>query len=195
MVPYAAGCLYLGATNRVAWHPADNPQIDDVVTLLRESKSRFNGELGHSRVVDLRVGNRPMTIDGFPLIGPTSVPGIFIASGTYRSGFHLAPLIGNQIANAVLSPTSAGLESAFLPERRPIDYLSVECAIGVVSESLRATKYGRDHRVEGGGFDETRVRQVYERWANVFVPPPEIYPLFEGDSAFLARLMRDFSVS
>ncbi|TWU05719.1 FAD-dependent oxidoreductase [Stieleria varia] len=37
-------------------------------------------------------GLRPMTFDGFPMIGPVpDQPGVFVAAGHYRSGIHLSP--------------------------------------------------------------------------------------------------------
>ena len=48
----------------------------------------INPNLYRSTPVWMRTGNRPVSADGFPLIGQTSWHGLFILSGTYRDGFH-----------------------------------------------------------------------------------------------------------
>jgi glycine oxidase len=48
-------------------------------------------------------GLRPMTFDGFPMIGPVpSQPGLWVASGHYRSGIHLAPATATTLADVML---------------------------------------------------------------------------------------------
>ncbi|KAA1260304.1 Hydrogen cyanide synthase subunit HcnC precursor [Rubripirellula obstinata] len=53
-------------------------------------------------------GLRPMTFDGFPMIGPVpSQPGLWVASGHYRSGIHLAPATAVTLADAILGERPA----------------------------------------------------------------------------------------
>lgn len=49
----------------------------------------------------MQVGNRPIPADGFPLIGPTGIDGLFLATGTYRDGLHQSPLIAGHVAGLV----------------------------------------------------------------------------------------------
>jgi glycine oxidase len=49
--------------------------------------------------VEARVSFRPATPDGLPLVGRTSVEGLFVTSGHYRNGILLAPLSGELIAD------------------------------------------------------------------------------------------------
>jgi len=60
-------------------------------------------------------GLRPGSPDGLPLLGPTTVANLFVASGQYRNGILLAPAIGNVLSRFVLE-RPGGFE-AFDPRR------------------------------------------------------------------------------
>ncbi|MCR9209694.1 MAG: FAD-binding oxidoreductase [bacterium] len=64
---------------------------DDVIQGLRSFANRVCPELKSATVASQWSGHRPMTFDGFPMIG--RVPdqrSLFVAGGHYRSGIHLA---------------------------------------------------------------------------------------------------------
>ena len=60
---------------------------------------------------------RPGTPDGLPLVGPTQVDGLFIASGHYRNGILLAPLTAELIAEAVSGKPASRQSEALSPKR------------------------------------------------------------------------------
>ncbi|MDA1184127.1 MAG: glycine oxidase ThiO [Acidobacteria bacterium] len=63
-----------------------------------------------------RAGLRPATPDQLPIIGPSStMPGLYFATGHYRSGVLLAPVTSSMVADLVLD----GRESADLALVRP----------------------------------------------------------------------------
>ena len=45
-----------------------------------------------AEVVETWAGLRPGTPDGLPILGPTDVDGLLIATGHYRNGILLAPI-------------------------------------------------------------------------------------------------------
>jgi len=50
-----------------------------------------------------RVGLRPATPDGLPIVGPSAVvPNLMYATGHYRNGVLLAPLTARLVADAML---------------------------------------------------------------------------------------------
>lgn len=57
--------------------------------------------LGDVRVADTWAGLRPGTPDGLPVIGPGALPGLFHATGLYRNGILLGPLVGEIVAGLV----------------------------------------------------------------------------------------------
>ncbi len=61
-------------------------------------------------------GLRPGTPDGLPILGPApDVPGLFYATGLYRSGILLAPIVAAAVADLVLDGTTALPLRAFAP--------------------------------------------------------------------------------
>jgi glycine oxidase len=77
-----------------------------VFALLRDARALLPG-IDEAALVDVTPRARPATPDNLPLVGPTGVPGLHLATGHGRNGILLAPLT----ADAVV----AGLTGAALP--------------------------------------------------------------------------------
>jgi glycine oxidase len=60
---------------------------------------------------------RPGTPDGLPLVGETTIDGLFLASGHYRNGILLAPVTAELIASAVAGEPSTREAEALSPRR------------------------------------------------------------------------------
>jgi glycine oxidase len=60
---------------------------------------------------------RPGTPDGLPLVGETTIAGLFVASGHYRNGILLAPLTADLIAEAMSGAPSSREAKALSPRR------------------------------------------------------------------------------
>jgi glycine oxidase len=118
VVPLAGGRAYLGATNEIRLEPIDRPIAADAEALLLQSAEEIDPAIRGAKVVELRSGNRPVSLDGWPLIGGTSIEGLFIACGTYRDGLFLSPCIAADLASVMID--RARVSSAFVPERAPI---------------------------------------------------------------------------
>ena len=54
------------------------------------------------RIADHWAGLRPGSPDGLPLLGPTIVSGLFVASGQYRNGILFAPAVAEILSGLVL---------------------------------------------------------------------------------------------
>jgi glycine oxidase len=75
--------------------------------------------LAEMPIADSWAGLRPGSPDGLPIVGPGAVPGLFHASGLFRNGILLGPLVGELVAGLALGrPADPGLAS-FSPERFP----------------------------------------------------------------------------
>jgi glycine oxidase len=57
--------------------------------------------LAEAEVESAWCGFRPKPQGGLPLIGPTAVAGLFLATGHYRNGILLAPITAEAVAAAV----------------------------------------------------------------------------------------------
>ncbi|MFF7258227.1 NAD(P)/FAD-dependent oxidoreductase [Streptomyces microflavus] len=145
LVPLGGGVEYIGATNIVLFDPSPGPRIGVTQSLLRFATDQFDTRLGMSAIQRWHYGSRPVSLDRFPLLGPTSTPGLFVATGTYRDGFHSSPMIAGHLANLILNPGSTPeLLAPFTPQRPPIETMTVEASIDLfVSDAVEtATEYG-----------------------------------------------------
>jgi glycine/D-amino acid oxidase-like deaminating enzyme len=182
------GTLYLGATNRIQIDPQFQPSVSDVAYLLQGASEQLNQRLRAAHILDIRVGNRPVTVDTFPLIGPTQCAGIHLATGTYRSGFHLAPVIGKQVACAVLKRTDDPPLSFFLPERPPISTFTRDQAIELATHHALAYAFERgfgppvsqNWQEQFEAMTRDRVHKAYHSLEADFVPPPDFLDLIEA---------------
>jgi len=99
LVPRADGRLIVGAT-------VEERGFDTRVTaggvheLLREAY-RLLPEVAELELVEAAAGLRPGTPDNLPIVGPSAVDGLVLATGHYRNGVLLAPLAAEQVAEAL----------------------------------------------------------------------------------------------
>ncbi|WP_212826933.1 NAD(P)/FAD-dependent oxidoreductase [Polymorphospora rubra] len=129
-IPLGDGVEYLGATNLLFSEPAHTPDIGMSEFLVQVAREQLDHRLFYSDVISWLVGNRPVAIDGFPLIGRTSIDGLLITTGTYRDGFHCSPVLAQLVVDDLLGVGSlADALPHFKPERRPIESMTVEEAV------------------------------------------------------------------
>lgn len=121
VVPRSGGRLYVGATNslRLTGKVTLGVQPQDLLYILGDGVNQFNTALRNTRIEEIRYGLRPITSDGIPLVGKTQFPGLFVATGTYRNGMLMAPLVA-QVVTAELLGKQPPTENVFSPmiERR-----------------------------------------------------------------------------
>ena len=140
VVPQADGSLYLGASNDVYLQPQTLPMTGIVHFLLECGIEQINPALYRSALLKTRTGNRPVTTDGFPLVGGTSWEGLYILTGTYRDGFHKSPILSQMIAEEILGE-EATWQHDYQPERSLIPTTNKEEAIKVYLDHLIAAYY------------------------------------------------------
>lgn len=116
LVPWDDGTLLLGAT-------VEEAGFDERATVagVRDLLDAACDIVPHIWTVGFRgarVGLRPATSDGLPIIGPSSaVPNLVYATGHYRNGVLLAPLTAQLVADAVLDERIDPLLAAVGPAR------------------------------------------------------------------------------
>ncbi len=114
LVPWLDGTILLGAT-------VENAGFDERATAagvgeMLRAGTEILPALGEAAVDGIRVGLRPGTPDGLPVVGRSStMPRVFHATGHYRNGVLLAPLTAALVADLVLD----GREDAALEHVRP----------------------------------------------------------------------------
>ena len=96
--------MVVGATD-------ENAGFDSSVTpagigkLLTDAQ-QISSHVGKYRILEMWIGFRPATPDGLPILGPSSIQGVYYATGHYRNGVLLAPI-------------TASIMSALIENRRP----------------------------------------------------------------------------
>jgi glycine oxidase len=83
-----------------------------VYELLRDAHELVPG-LTELALVETRAGLRPGTPDNAPLLGPTRLPGLQLATGHYRNGVLLAPLTGEVLAHSLTTGKLPGFAEPF----------------------------------------------------------------------------------
>jgi glycine/D-amino acid oxidase-like deaminating enzyme len=113
--PGGGAVLQSGATDgTVGQDTAPDPALPGCATLLREV-ARYLPALAGARIVEARVGVRPMPADGFTLAGPVAArPGLYLT--VTHSGVTLGPLLGELAASEVGGGDEPAL-APFRPER------------------------------------------------------------------------------
>jgi glycine oxidase len=124
-----AGRLYLlPRDGQIVVGATSSPDDVDAATLdpiahadLHQDALNLWPALARATVVESWAGLRPMTPDHLPMIGPSRVEGVYLACGTYRNGWLLAPAIGQAMVDLVRGKASvSGDLQCFSPQRFPI---------------------------------------------------------------------------
>ncbi|WP_034609782.1 FAD-binding oxidoreductase [Cellulomonas sp. URHD0024] len=179
LVPRNAGEVYVGATNIISTSPVSTPVTRDLQFLLDCAAKQLHRDFWTSGVKRIQVGNRPVALDGFPIIGP-AVPGLWMLTGTYRDGLHLSPLLAAELSARILGEEGRLDLSLFSPVRAPVQTASRRDIVETAVTHMVATGYEHDWRVpvEWPRTIEHSLRLEFSRFAEMihpdFTPPPEI---------------------
>ena len=166
VVPQADGSLYLGASNDLYLKPQTLPMTGIVHFLLECGIEHINPALYRSPLLQTRTGNRPVTTDGFPMIGETSWDGLYILTGTYRDGFHKSPVLAQMMAEEILGEDPTWVHD-YQPERSLIPTTNKEEAIKVYLDHLIAAYYEHGWRAPKISSQDA-TRQVAETQIRAF---------------------------
>ncbi|MFF9853103.1 NAD(P)/FAD-dependent oxidoreductase [Streptomyces litmocidini] len=196
LVPLGGGVEYIGATNIVQFDPPPGPRIGVTQSLLRFATDQFDTRLGMSAIQRWHYASRPVSLDRFPLLGPADTEGLFVATGTYRDGFHSSPVIARHLADMILNPgTAPELLAPFAPVRAPIETMTIEASIDLfVSDAVEtATEYGMRlpyflDTDPVAAHARTEAHQALERLARPIALDPEIMAALQDASG--ARVER-----
>jgi len=115
VLPRTDGRIVIGATVEEAGF--DKRVQPETIQRLHQAAANLIPELGEARIHEAWAGLRPGSPDDLPILGMTSVPGYYAATGHYRNGILLAPITANCIADLIQGRRPAVDLSAFAPQR------------------------------------------------------------------------------
>ncbi|MFH9263104.1 NAD(P)/FAD-dependent oxidoreductase [Streptomyces sp. NPDC017546] len=180
VVPRGEGHVYLGATNVISVEPRDTAEMRDLVFLLQCAHRQVRRSLWNSDVTKVQVGNRPVSMDGFPLLGEGGMQGLWIMTGTYRDGLHLSPLLAQDFAARILGEEPLADLDRFAPLRQPIQAGSRQEIVDLLIDHQMGIGYEQDWTipVEWHQWIEMDLRPATLAWANEldpeYTPPAEL---------------------
>lgn len=116
--------IIIGASNFISPKPYAHARLASFEGLLNGAIRQINSDFYRADFISYNVGWRPTSQDTYPLVGKTSISNLFIASGTKRDGFHLAPVWSEFLASLIIGSNVDTQFEAFLPERKLIKSLS-----------------------------------------------------------------------
>ncbi|MFE7772329.1 glycine oxidase ThiO [Streptomyces sp. NPDC057445] len=115
LVPRENGELVVGATTEeLGWDTTVT--AGGVYELLRDAHELVPG-ITELPLTETRAGLRPGSPDNAPLLGPTELPGLLLATGHYRNGVLLTPVTGDVMAQALVTGELPEEARAFTPRR------------------------------------------------------------------------------
>jgi glycine oxidase len=91
--------------------------VPDTILKLRQAAIELVPKLADARILEGWAGLRPGTPDGLPILGATSTPGYFVATGHFRDGILLAPVTARVMAEIITGRTPEFDLQAFGAER------------------------------------------------------------------------------
>jgi glycine oxidase len=196
VVPAGPGHEYIGATNRLVDDISSVTWIADVRYLCQYAMQQLDEQIARHEVVRWLSGNRPITLDGFPTIGWLPMSGLYFMSGTYRDGFHLAPLLATHVANE-LQGEPGTIDPMFNPVRRPIETRTIEGSIenyvlhnmaawfetgAEAAPQMTTTQLAAYYRARG--------REAYQKLGTDYALGPDILWYAEGSLVGARRIAR-----
>ncbi|MER6383124.1 glycine oxidase ThiO [Streptomyces sp. NPDC001250] len=115
LVPRENGELVVGATSEeLGWDTTVT--AGGVYELLRDAHELVPG-ITELPLTETRAGLRPGSPDNAPLLGPTGLAGLLLATGHFRNGVLLAPVTGDVLAEVLASGQLPDEARPFTPQR------------------------------------------------------------------------------
>jgi glycine oxidase len=115
LVPYAKGGLVVGAT--VEEKGFDAAVTAGAVHELLHDAIEVVPAVAELELVETLTRWRPGTPDNAPLLGPSALPGLVVATGHYRNGVLLTPVTGDVIAELLTRGALPAFAAPFVPDR------------------------------------------------------------------------------
>jgi glycine oxidase len=115
LVLRASGELVVGASSEEAGFDL-RARAGAVYELLRDAQALVP-ELSEVEFIEVSTSVRPGSPDNAPLLGPSGVDGLLVATGHYRNGILLTPVTADEMARLVVDRETSPVIAPFAPDR------------------------------------------------------------------------------
>lgn len=116
LVPRTDGRLIIGTTVERQAGFNTSPTAAGVYHMLRKGMSMVP-EIGELPIIELNAGLRPTAPNRLPVLGPTSINGLILATGGHSHGILLAPAVAQAISQWVMQGRIADSIAPFVPRQ------------------------------------------------------------------------------
>lgn len=191
VAPYSQrGSFYLGASSLISTDDDILPNLHGIHSMIHSAVHEINRNFFYAGIQPRLNGFRPTTIDAFPLLGETTIEGLWVINGTKRDGLTMSPFISNEIAKGILGE-KMDLPESFRPCRKLISYKTQKEAIkdtelmymgADFQHGGMQAPYGVESYVE---FKKQSIESIYKkRKVKGFGIHPEVIHLYENDDFY-----------
>lgn len=115
LIPRSDGRIIVGTTVEEAGF--DKRTNVETIQRLRRAAIEMVPELRNAKMIEDWAGLRPGTPDSLPILGATTTPGYYVATGHFRDGILLAPITAQVMAQVIAEAACSYDLTPFSPER------------------------------------------------------------------------------
>lgn len=159
--PYLPAQLVIGATNHVTDNPKFGPGVEEIQSLLTMTQKELNSDLSFSEIIKISTGWRPISSDGVPIIGKTSINNVYVCTGTRRDGWHLSPFLSAKIAEMMCTDKVPEDLEIYRMDRAPYRFISVSDSIRLATSHYMSGMHQHGLRLPRGSYSE-HIERNYE---------------------------------
>jgi len=115
LVPRQDGHIVAGSTSEEAGF--EKRVTPEGMRKIFDAALELSPGLASAEIIETWSGLRPGTPDDLPIIGPTDIEGLFVATGHYRNGILLAPVTAKLVREWIVDGRTEFEAEAFSPMR------------------------------------------------------------------------------
>lgn len=160
--PHNKNDMLIGASNFICPYPEEAPRITSVHSLLGSAMEQINSNYYRAQLLKVNLGWRPTSEDTMPLIGPTSIDNLLIATGTKRDGLHCSPYIGEYLSELLVHGSSQKDFSSYRPERELMRIYNRQEAIQIAIDQTINAAYQHGYEPAKNRMTD-ELREFYRR--------------------------------
>ncbi len=161
---------------------------------------QMNRKIHSGKILEVYIGNRPVSIDTFPLLGELSIPDIWLLTGTYRDGLHESPAIATRFAKAFFDK-SKKISNFFSPERSFISYLTKQKSIELTLAHYIAAGYEHQMHLPRMGWSTMFEEMMREKILKIYnslgvdigLPPDLLIMIIKNPEFYLPYFKKYFT--
>ncbi len=183
LVPQGKQQVYIGASNHISPWPEFSPRLTSVQLLIEGAIEQINSQYYNAQLEKIFLGFRPTSADTFPLIGQTSIEGLYMLTGTKRDGLHNSPVFARDMADRILK--GQGFIDRFPPERKILRWLSKAEGIDLAIRHIRSAATQHGLQMPRSNWDPLvadmllrNVEDVYQKSGIDYGIPPELLDMY-----------------